>query len=271
MDSKEATLPLLDRTSCSTNKTAEAGSKSSSVDKLETENSTPIMVTESDLDFQSAYDAFRSAQDDNQRNNIFEVEFYKLFTERKIKLTRDIYEWYNNYTKEQIQEKAREESYKQNKYMKPIKISDNIEDQIVMNDDDDNWTIYRNRAEFEKHLEFMIQEKKRLEQEKRISERGRTDNDSDEFIDETNLGEMDLFTIEKGILAIACSTIVHARSTRGGQILAEVNKASHARSLCHAKTFPNIPVVIKPHKYLNSKKGVIRTSLLKKLPVSEIK
>ncbi len=77
--------------------------------------------------------------------------------------------------------------------------------------------------------------------------------------------------LEKGVYAIVQSKDVHADKTRSGDILVEVTKLSHARSLLKAEQFCGMSVSIEPHKSLNHKKGVMKTRELKMLDVEDIK
>ena len=88
---------------------------------------------------------------------------------------------------------------------------------------------------------------------------------------EGNFNHIDLFMLEKGVYAIVQSKDVHADKTRSGDILVEVTKGSHARSLLQAEQFCGMSVSIEPHKSLNHKKGVMKTRELKMLDVEDIK
>ena len=78
------------------------------------------------------------------------------------------------------------------------------------------------------------------------------------------------FLLAAGVRAVVGNRIKNIKVTASGQLLAEVDKFSHAKSILAAKEFLNLPVNVQPHSSLNSRKGVIKLRLLMSLPPEEI-
>jgi hypothetical protein len=91
-----------------------------------------------------------------------------------------------------------------------------------------------------------------------------------ESSDENNpLSKLSPFAIHKGIEGILGST-KSIKRLRSGHILIEVDKATRANNLLKLKELVHVPVVVSPHRSLNTKKGVIRCPDIKDCSDDEI-
>lgn len=77
------------------------------------------------------------------------------------------------------------------------------------------------------------------------------------------------FAIPKGILGIA-GTVSNVKKLRSGQILVECSKKTQMENLLRATELAGVKMKATLHPFLNSTKGVIRTSELEGMEDSEL-
>ena len=66
------------------------------------------------------------------------------------------------------------------------------------------------------------------------------------------------FIVQKAIQGIA-GTPDNITKLRSGQFLVEVSRKSHSDNLLQTTNFVNIPVLVTPHRTMNTKTGVVRS------------
>ena len=86
---------------------------------------------------------------------------------------------------------------------------------------------------------------------------------------ERTLSSISPFKIKK-IIESTAGTPKMVKTLRNGNIIVEVSRESQSSNLLAMKSFDNIPVIVEPHKTLNSSRGILRCQELKMCTEEEI-
>jgi len=86
---------------------------------------------------------------------------------------------------------------------------------------------------------------------------------------EQSLNKISPFKVKKIIESIA-GIPKSVKIQRNGNIIIQTNKESHSKNLMAMTTFDQVPVIVEPHKSLNSTKGIIRCRELRHCSEEEI-